>query len=647
MGAGLCLLLSPMTSAQQTTYTGATGVLSTPDALIAASGALNYQYNNLLESRFEPDNTQGRNHVFALGIYPRFELGGRLTDFTPIGDRVSVRGTLNGKRDLSGNAKANLYNYDNRFWLSVGALDFGGLAQNFNSRYGVGTLRWKQLWVSAGFAAGDNESFDGGFTNLHFKLNPYLSLMTELDTDGAVNAGLTANVPLGNKLDLGTTISSSEDEVRVGLNVSYRLGSSHGYREALAKASEVSIGKDSQLSKTDKAAKPTLALSSLEKALAEIGFANTRVGNADDGSYVVQIENNVYVHSDQDAMDRVLQLSREHLPGNTDVEIGLLRHGLVKYRMRFSADIDKPDSVIDQLAPSLASNTIWNISQYASGRQLATFTVQPELRSAVGTELGTIDYTLGVRTGVTVPLWQGASAVVAGIVPLVNSTNYDDGNPFAANRLDLSLERAMLVQYLPIGGTAHAQVELGEVQVRNFFYTGVKTQAAWQSSAWPMLVHASAAQYRLKESSRQRNVFLGTAAYTLPRYHASLSATYGQFFFGEHGVKLNGTRRFGNTFASVFLKIISSDDLAGGLQISAPIGPKKSFSWRGLTFSGASRWSHGLQTTIKFPDASDNRIQPGFLIEPLTNSEIPQAILDSGRLNPFDVSRHYRSGPSL
>lgn len=643
-------LVSGHAAAQQTAFVGTTGILSTPDALIADAGALNYQYNSLLEPRFQNAHSRGTNHVFALGVYSRFELGGRLTDFIPEGERVSNNGALAGVRDLSGNTKLNFYRFGDVLWFSAGAIDFGGLAQKFSTSFAVATARWRNLWVSAGAASGDENAMNGGFANVHWRVNRYASLMAERDTYGATNVGLTASLPLTASLTFGATVSSGDDDVRVGANISYQLGLKVKPSIDNLMLSDASghehIGKDSESSVSIESNNAPPVLTRLEKALSDTGFHATRVGTVGDGNFIVQVENKRFAHTDYDALDITSTLAHKHLPNDADIEINLLNQGVIKFRALYSGN-DQTSRTLDN-PPTRAdrSATVWTVSRYATAQSLADFTIQPELRSAVGTEFGTIDYTLGVRAGISIPLWHGSKLAIASIVPVHNSSNFDEGKPYARERFELSLERALLTQYLPLSPNIHTQWEIGEVQVRNFHYTAVKAQAAWQSTQLPVLLHASAAQYRLKDSEIQRNVFLGTARYTLPRFQASLSATYGQFLFGETGVKLAGIRRFGNTFASVFLKIVSSDDLVGGLQISAPIGPRKAVHLNRFTLAGASRWQHGLQTTIKFPGTEDNRIQYGFLHEPLLDSEIPLSILDSGRLNPFDFYQHVYPSPS-
>lgn len=635
----LCSVLSaPPINAQQSSFSGFTGVLTTPNALIAKTGEFNYQFNNLIESRFLVNHTEGTNHVFALGIYPRFEIGGRLTNFTPVGNETGVGGDFLGIRDLSGNAKVNLINYNNKAWLSAGVVDFGGLAQNFRAVYAVATGQWKRLQASAGVATGDNASFEGVFGNLHYNVNSYLSLLAELDTEGSVNAGFSASVPVGSKLRIGTTVSGGEDEVRAGINVSYALGASPRKVTSTQQTTEVKSKEPAPVSESENKTTNHI-LDELEKALANEGFTDTRVGSQDSKYYVVQVENTVFIHSDLEALDAAVKIARAHLPADARVEIRLLQRGLVKHTSVFSTNNNTTNGEVF-IASTASSDktkaTTWNVSEHTRGRSLAHFTLQPELRTAIGTEFGTVDYSLGVRGSVTVPLWRGAHAIAAGIAPIADSDNFDEGI-FANDAFTSSLERALLVQYFPIGNRTHTMLELGQVQIQNFFYTAARAQIAWQAPTRPLTLSASAAQYNLNDSSRQREVILGTASYSLPRFSANLSVTGGQFFFGDTGLILNATRRFGNIFVSAFVKVVDSDNTAGGLVFSAPFGPKRAYAWKGLTFAGVSRWSHGLQTTIEFPNADDNRLQPGLLLSPLNDTLIPRALLDSGRLNSFDI----------
>jgi len=375
--------------------------------------------------------------------------------------------------------------------------------------------------------------------------------------------------------------------------------------------------------------------------LAESGFSSTRIGKIDDDDVVVQWENTAFPHSDQKAINTTLKLTQKILPGDNSLHINLYKYGNVKYTASYKNSGNGYKTIASDAIRD--KTPTWYISEFSRNSYFAKFTFQPELRSAIGTEFGTIDYTLGVRSAVDLPLWQGGSLQIAGILPLANSENYDSGEPFSSDRLEAALERAIYKHYWPVSRAVHMQIELGQVRLRNLHYSAVKMQAAWQATHQPLILHASAAQYRLGNSDRKRGVFLGTASYTFPSLNAVLSASYGQYFFGETGVELEATRRFGNTFATAFLKILDTDDLAGGLQFSLPIGPDKSLRWKRLVVAGSSLWSHALQTTISFPDADDNRIQPYLFFKPLEDSEIVPSVLDRGRLNPFDLSQNIGS----
>ena len=627
--------------AQDVSYTGTTGILSTPNALIATPGAFSFQYNDFIESRFDNDFSDGGNYVFTLGVFPRFELAGRLTDYDPIGEEFSARGTRNGKRDLSGNAKFNVFNISDRYWISVGVTDFAGLAQNFTSVYAVGSAQWRGASFSIGAAGGDNSSFDGVFANAQYRVNPYLSLAAEVDTSQAINAGITASLPVSKKLSLHATVSGGDDETRAALTARFTFDSTP-YRTVLTGNDVANNAVGPQLAEVTSDKDNRSILADLGTELANSGLQRVRVGQTSDTYYLIELENRLLIHSDYDAMAEVVRIAQSFLPKDSTVELTFLEQGIHKFRTTIPLDGTVGDVLPVLPGDAERVNTQWVTSAESSKRSLADFFIEPALVTRIGTEFGAIDYSLATRLGVSVPLWRGAQAVLGAFVPLVDSSNFDAGEPFADSAFDSSLERALIVQYLPPVNDIYSQIELGRVQLRGFDYNAAKVQAAWQSLQWPVLLHASIGQYRLEDTNIEREVILGSATLNVPRWDSTLTATYGQFFFGERAVALKATRRFGSTFASLFFRIISDDDLAGGIQFSAPFGPRKALQWKRLTFSGSPRWSHAVQTTIEFPDSSDNRLQPSLLFEPLTDSEIPQRILDSGRLNRFDFIRYGR-----
>lgn len=649
--SGLILSVSSSAvTAQTITFTGDTGILGTPTARIAAPGKFTYQYNNFIEPRFVDANDSGNNHVFALGIYPRFEIGGRLTDFSPAGEKYDSQGRLRGKRDLSGNAKFNFFKIPNRFWLSIGARDFGGLAQNFSSTYAVASTKWRNGLFSAGYSTGDNDSFSGSFLNAQYAVNQYLTVAVEKDTENSVNAGLTASVPITPKFSISATLSSSENDARLGIGATYQIGASDKIH---TQVTQQPLDNVDAVEITNKFA----------EALASEQFQHIKVGHRDNDHYIVHLENRLYTHSDHDALSQIIKIAQQTLPKQSTLDITLLDQRIPKFRISVNLTNDATDDVNTThstktrssesiilaaatflpplTSPIEQSETQWISSPGAINRTYLDLNVSPALVSAIGTEYGTIDYSLAARLGVSVPLWPGAQAVVNGFVPLSNTFNFDEGRPFGDRTLSSSLERAVLLQYFPPFMEVYSQLEVGQIQARGFDYSAAKVQAAWQSSRFPVLVHARAGKYNLENTDVERTVVLGTLSYTMNQWDTVLDGTYGQFLLGEQAVKITATRRFGNSYVGMFVKIIDEDDLAGGLSLSTPIGPRRGLQWKGLSLTGTARWSHRLQTTIKNPFDGSNRLRTGFVFEPLTDSELPVRLLDSGRLNSHFI-RHNR-----
>jgi len=101
------------------------------------------------------------------------------------------------------------------------------------------------------------------------------------------------------------------------------------------------------------------------------------------------------------------------------------------------------------------------------------------------------------------------------------------------------------------------------------------------------------------------------------------------------------TRRFRDTFVQLFVNVIDSNDLTGGLRVSLPLTPTRSYQSRGIVVGGARRWSHSLTTTIKDPVVvGSNRLQVGFLLDPVVNDPLLSDTLDSGRLTKSYISSH-------
>lgn len=632
--------------ANTTSFTGSTGLITTPSALVAETGKFSWQYNNYIEQRFEDDFKQSANYLFTLGAYPRFEIAGRLTDYESVGERYSESGTLRGKRDLSANLKLNIYRNSESFWISVGGKDIAGLAQNFSSFYGVATGRWKNSLLSFGVAGGDNESFNGVFGNASYQFNEYLKVALEVDTESSINGGLVATLPIGRDLELDATLVGVDGDARAGLTARFKLGKrsysetlNHRSNDESASSSDTSLtslGLDSEVNENS-----SKNLAKYASFLADKGLQRVRISSHSIDHYIVEFESSSFNYSDYDAIAEVVLGAQDFLPASAVVETVLLENGLAKYQDTFNlngAEKLNKDGLNNSLEYDRA-RLAWVLPRKTKNRSVADFFLEPALVSAVGTEFGTLDYSLAARVGVSIPLWRGARAIVGSYVPLHNSKNFETGEPYSNRAFELSLERAMLVQYFPLPNRIHAQLELGQVQLRGFDYQALKIQAAWQSNIWPIRLHARIGTYDLNDTDVTSDVMLGSISYTASQWDTVFTATYGQFFYGENAVRLDTTKRFGTTHIGLFAKFIAEDDIAGGMQVSLPIGPRKSWQWNRFSFSGSGRWSHALQTTVKYPNVSDNRLQPALLFEPLVDTEIPQRILDYGRLNSFDFSR--------
>lgn len=653
-------LIPGATEADSITFTGTTGPLVTPNALIATPDTLLYQYNNHMESRFDTRFKQGSNHVFTLGVFDRLELSGRLTDFIPVGERHRSNGTLAGKRDLSGNAKLNIINYRDRYWLSLGATDFAGLAQNFSSLYAVGTAAWRKGQFSVGYVSADDEPSSGLFANLHYALHPRFSVAAEVDAEQKLNGGVIANLPVNPRVSLLSTLSGGDSGTHWGVALKLHLRATENNYTALldqhtvlANDAEHSVQADHQLQasaarsgaceRTDNATDTSRlsTLKALSTALNAHGFQRVRVGAADK-TYRIELEKGLYIHTEYDTVTQVLRLARSCLPATDHtVELTLLDNAQPAFRSRFNLQQATSQILPAKYRPGELVDTQWLQPGAQSGHDWVRLKLAPALISSIGTELGTVDYSIALGVEASLPLWKGAAATIRGRLPVANSTHFKPGKAYGHLAFDRPLESALIRQYIPHAYGLHSQLQAGRLQVRGFDYNALKAEALWQTPHAPLRLQANVGQYRLLDHAVRRNVFIGSASYTLRQWDSVVSASYGQFFFGERGVKLTATRRMGNVHATAFIKLISKDDMIGGLQLSLPVGPSKTLRWNRLSLSGSSRWSHGLHTTIKYPDSEKNSLQFSYLYEPLQDNELSQRVLDSGRLSAIDLYQRY------
>lgn len=159
---------------------GSTGGLVIPSAEVLPLGTMALSYGNFEEPLVGVFSTH-RNYSWGIGLLPRVELFGRMTDYsTPVpGSIVDA-----GGRDLSPNLKLQLPTpWPRGPKVAVGLYDFAGGSSPFTSDYLVASDQYGPLSVSVGYARRRRPTaFDGAFGGVELRLGDSgLSVLAEHD----------------------------------------------------------------------------------------------------------------------------------------------------------------------------------------------------------------------------------------------------------------------------------------------------------------------------------------------------------------------------------------------------------------------------------------------------------------------------------
>lgn len=241
------------------------------------------------------------------------------------------------------------------------------------------------------------------------------------------------------------------------------------------------------------------------------------------------------------------------------------------------------------------------------------FELGPSLRTAVGTELGLLDYSLAAELGAEVHLtrglfWQGTFQV-----PLAHSDDYAEGGLLAAQRhRKASFDLAMLSYLRPLPWGAAAQLNAGYIN-RN--YVGGQIDALWMEPEGRWRASATLGRYQHTDLKTTQTPALAELRYSLQPGVWDVQATAGRFLGGDKGLRLASNHWFGDTQVQLFLQSTQSRQTGAqdarlhllGFRISLPLGPQQAWG-RTATLRASDRWNWGLQTKV---GGTDNALTVG------------------------------------
>lgn len=679
--ATLCLFsisVSLAASAQQaTTMTGLgyTGLGITPNARLLSWGRFEEAYENDLAGVVP--QPRGHSFITGFGLLPNLEIAGRLA--TTHLNRNCFVDTCSGIRDLSASAKLAIgLDAARRYSIAAGATDVGGAATNFRSYYGVLTYSGDAMEASAGWAKRPasrpdvtRSPLDGPFASAAWSPLPWIRGQVEY-SDKNSWAGVRVFAPsrwlpqgwaayVGVNQRLTTSTVTNRSWVSAGVSIplfevpdlprSRRTESSaptsaSGLSSittaaASQRAEPAPVAATGTATTPAPAAAPPARLDRLAAALKAAGFEDISVGRMPDTSVAVRVNNASYNWNTTDAVGAALGvIARELGQGPQAYRLVLTQRQVPVVAVTGQADclaewvggqvqrctageLSTPGTgALERLLDGVQ----WEVANLQPSWKTPRLHLSPVLRTTVGTELGALDYSLGVNAGLELPLWAGARAEVRRDVPLANSSNFERTGAFGFKRVQDRLERLALTQTVRVPlerwmlgaddatqrkwglSAVAAQGTIGRI---GGTFDGALGVLRWEPGQGEHRFTVQAGRFRNSrfgeyDAPGPRNATPLLAAY---RYNVSptrtyLEATAGQFFNNDRGVQLGLRQWFSDVSVGVYYRRTRFQGQPArqfaGIEISVPIGSRHEWT-PSLPFqvTGTPRFSHAVETVIR------------------------------------------------
>lgn len=559
---------------------GYSGLLTVPDGGALAEGTLDFQFNTDRDTDARERIDSVNNFVLLAGVWRGLELGARVSD-APEG----------GRGDLSGSAKWRLFRH--KGWsAALGVTDFAGDAQQLRAAYGAVDWRAGNWQLTGGFGLGPDR-LDGAFGGIAYRIGSVFQLLADHDGNAA-HAGVRAAWRFGPGLSIYGIGKLSTDE---------RQGASAG------------VG----LSWSPTARRP------LQRRVDPHADAPRPVRRVVDSTRTPR--NSLYA----------LREASESLPAPT--QLVEYRYGVPLRAIDVAPD---PLAVAGDLRPAAvrwqASGLDWR-SLWQDQRIGLELRFEPDLRTAVATEVGLLDYSLALQSSARLQLPLGLGGYVSVDTPIDHSDDVAPGGVYSHFRHDSGLHQAA-VQWAvhPLPGLVGLNT-VGRTEVEEIAYD-------MQHLDWVLHSPGGTHQLRLAWAEFQPHDELNFAPrrtrvagyrYWWTGGELALRADYGEFFYGDRGGRLQLDRYMGNVILSLVYRERENGEQEGGMQLTMPLTTRP-WHWGRLRVTGAPSWSYRLNTTIGGPGDA-NILRRGFLLEPMPQFTLSRDLLDADRAFPDYAGR--------
>ena len=655
------LFLSTSASAQLAP-SGYTGAINTPTADVLGYGQLVGSLSNTIPERGRAYPGVGwfGGSNLGFGLAPGVEAVGRLTyDGDAWCDQYNSA-CQTTTRDLSFGGKYQLpfgqLPFNSR--LAVGMSDYGGAATHYRQYYGVGTANLGPLEISAGTAtATQGGLMHGKFGSVSLELTNNFRLLAESDTrEKRVGFAYRLQVLPDLQLAFGSSrkVTNHTDQQRSQMTVSltYALdGKAKRTGQPAARISQNNADAPAYVRSAQSVSSPSLSNADIESAsdkarafasdfgnaLVRAGFSEISVGK-DGQLWHVRAEPRSWRKNRLDAMGVVMAHWQKHSPyaeAPVAVTLTFLKNPVLQARTNANClyyfvngvgacSESKPFAFKDNPMAMEADlkHVLWFVENTATQFLRPDIELSPSASYTVGSEFGIYDYSVGLSTGVEVPLYKGLSWQGYHTRLLTETEDFKDPNHYF-RRVGLGENTArgasMFTYTRPVYNSLWVEAAHGALSSSTY---GTTFNSVWTSpdSKWKLSATKGSYQQTMSYGFEPLNPAFITARYAVRPGFWALSMTRGRFLNNDEGFQIMSSHTFGDNRIRFFYRKTGPGNFQtpykrafAGFSITLPIGPSQSYAIGPVTVRGRDQYPVGLETKVQ---EKDNYIEPGYGLYP-------------------------------
>lgn len=638
----LLFILPTVATAKQevsTSFQGYSGLINTPTADLFEAGDFYFQYSN--QAELFGAYRDRANFNFGIGLWELVEVSAR---------NAAHNESLNEASDLSANIKLGIpYIPKDWFKLAIGIQDLGGstVASLHDAKYAVVSKDWlENISLSVGFGQSESTQgrLNGIFGGISWQANDWAKISLEYDA-ADTNLGLHLSTPQqwfnnGARLTANVLAYSSNeqlnDEFYYGVGLTMPLDSPSKYsKEHKVNSSKYYWGR----SDIDSSG----SLEKVKKRLLKEGFESIKVGEANHYTAYVELENHIYNRNQIDGLGVALGfistgLGKEYthfklVIKEREVPILAVTGALADYRaflkdekplnIEISTDTFGENKKV-QLADSNNANDSWLKPR---------FTFWPSLVSAVGTEYGMYDVSVGLISHLELPLWPGGALSAVHMTQLTETEDFKDGRYFGDWKQKTGLQEYSLHQTFSLPYNIKNMTFAGRYRET---YDFVANEIRWQSGDGSHRINLLAAKYENKKVAErtpyqgcnilflacwppveptEREVIMGMYRYYSTKFDTSAEIRIGQYWQQDKGIIFKLERMFGDVTINLSYKNTKIDNQEVnqfvGLGFSIPLTPRKDHSNKYIQVRGIPKWNYTIDTLVGLEGKNLNDLTPG------------------------------------